>query len=157
MQQQLYHKSLFAVKISGSRGSKYNLLCLPWITQSLICCISPFEPPCHISLSLLTGGPVILPVRPGVGEEGDKEVHEDMGLLRRWQEEESALVLPETCVVGTPWSVHEMKGTTSFTALHLRSPDAHGRRASPLLCLQSQVLLCHSRCPGSKTICTTVT
>ena len=40
MQQQLYHKSLFAVKSSGSHGSKYNLLCLLWVIRSPICRIN---------------------------------------------------------------------------------------------------------------------
>lgn len=45
MQQQLQHKSLFAVKISGSRGSKYNLLCLLWVIWSPVFCISTAVPP----------------------------------------------------------------------------------------------------------------
>lgn len=54
MQQQLYHKSLFAVKISDSCGSQYNLLCLLWVIQSSICCINTSRAP-QISLLSLVG------------------------------------------------------------------------------------------------------
>lgn len=67
MQQQLYHKSLFAVKISDSCGSQYNLLCLLWVIQSSICCINTSRAPQTSLLSLVGVSAISLRRTQGCG------------------------------------------------------------------------------------------
>lgn len=91
MQQQLQHKSLFAVKISGSRGSKYNLLCLLWVIWSPVFCISTARAP-QISLLSLPGVCCIL-----IGSRGPSALSED-GPTKKQQG-----LFSETCPARIRW------------------------------------------------------
>lgn len=91
MQQQLYHKSLFAVKLSGSGGSKYNLLCLQWVIRRPTCCTDTSAEPPNLPASSSRGlpGP-----RPGHGD--------SVCTLKMDDEEPGGTVLREPCSARVP-------------------------------------------------------